>query len=248
MLSKLHSRLGATGTVALAAVMATIAVIGVPAAADPIANSALSLAGVNKKANKALKLAKKKAKQGPQGDTGPAGARGLTGPAGPVGPAGPAGSQGPAGPPGEDGAPGADGEDGAPGADGADGADGEDGADGDPWTAGGTLPAGETVVGQWAVGDPTNPNPSADLVAVSSWLPLSTALSVDDVEWAPNSPAICTGTAASPSAPADTLCVYPVDATGLTWLGALNQGTSGAVFGFELAANTFAWGTWAMTP
>lgn len=78
-----------------------------------------------------------KAKKGPRG---PKGAKGATGAAGP---------QGPAGANGKDGAAGAAGKEGPKGATGA------AGPEGSPWTAGGTLPPGETETGVWG-GGPTS--------------------------------------------------------------------------------------------
>jgi hypothetical protein len=103
--------------------------------------------------------------QGRAGAPGTAGAQGAQGPAGPAGPGGPAGSagQGPAGPAGEKGASGAEGKAGesvkmkvATGGECKEGGSSftvggktEHVCNGSPWTAGGTLPSGQTETGAW---------------------------------------------------------------------------------------------------
>jgi hypothetical protein len=130
-----------------------------------------------------------------------AGQPGPQGAAGPVGPAGPGGARGAKGDPGEK---------------------GEKGDVGSPWTAGGTLPAGATETGAWALG------PTHDPVvygAISFTIPLVGALDPShvhliapdgeelvanpdngEIEKAPQ-PA-CTGSAGQPTAEAGNLCVY----------------------------------------
>jgi hypothetical protein len=146
MLSRLRRRIGVGGVLAVV-VACTVAVMSVPAIAEPVATlsqSATELAkkalGVAKKANKTASKANKTANKALKAAKvpGPAGPAGATGPAGPAGPQGPAGSQGPAG---EQGEPGEQGDPGDPG---------EDGEDGSPWTAGGTLPPGATQTGIWS--------------------------------------------------------------------------------------------------
>ena len=121
--------------------------------------------------------AKAKTKAGPRG---PAGPKGATGAAGPTGPAGSAGATGPGGAQGPQGPAGNNGENGKAGAPGANGTNGETpkieqltgsssecnkeggvkvstkttngtACNGSPWTAGGTLPAGKTETGLWAI-------------------------------------------------------------------------------------------------
>jgi len=107
-----------------------------------------------------------------KGATGPRGPKGATGPAGPQGPAGANGAKGDTGSAGGTGPAGKSVETGNAtvgecpngGAtvqvageaatkkkvcNGAPGANGTDGEDGSPWTAGGTLPPGETETGAW---------------------------------------------------------------------------------------------------
>lgn len=111
---------------------------------------------------------------------GPRGPKGETGPAGPTGPAGLAGKEGPAGKEGKEGKPGEPGKEGKAGADGLNGKTVEsepispnpsntncpqggskftvgseetfacNGQEGSPWTAGGTLPAGQMETGAWS--------------------------------------------------------------------------------------------------
>jgi hypothetical protein len=189
-MSKLFRRYGVAGPIAALAVVAVAVVASVPAMAGPLANSALSLVGVNKTAKKALKVANKANKRamtpGPQG------------PAGPKGDAGAAGAQGPAG------------AAGAAGADGADGADGAPGAPGEPWTAGGTLPSGETETGAWSVGN--IPDGGSAREAISFAIPLAAAIPAANIHAvAPSgtAPAGCgTGTVSDPQADAGHLCVY----------------------------------------
>jgi hypothetical protein len=132
------------------------------------------------------------AKKGPRG---PKGAKGATGPAGP---------QGPAGPKGDAGAPGSNGTNGTNGTDGDDGIsvtsqpfngtlEGKcagqggskfvavngstfacNGEDGSPWAVGGSVPAGETLVGTWAAGRGGSGNP-AQTAPISFPLPLDSA-------------------------------------------------------------------------
>ena len=68
---------------------------------------------------------------------------GSGGPAGPAGANGKDGAQGDKGPEGQQGLQGKQGEPGP---------EGEKGEEGSPWTAGGTLPSGETETGIWAFG------------------------------------------------------------------------------------------------
>jgi hypothetical protein len=78
--------------------------------------------------------------KGLKGKPGAAGSQGAQGIAGPAGAQGPEGKPGTVG---KDGAPG------IPGKDGAAGTPGKDGKDGSPWTAGGTLPSGKSLIGEW---------------------------------------------------------------------------------------------------
>jgi hypothetical protein len=171
---------------------------------------------------------------------------------GPAGPAGPAGPQGPAGSNGKDGAAGAPGADGkgvvvgtAPTGAGAgkcveggitvevegnqaskksvcNGEEGAPGEPGQPWTAGGTLPPGETQTGTWAGDAPAEispTTPSEILLPVSFPLPLEEspeaiyvpALVSGGSGTAPGCPGVIEGT---PQADPGKLCVYEITKTG----------------------------------
>ncbi len=141
------------------------------------------------------------------GDMGPAasaakakkGPRGPRGPKGPTGPAGPAGPQGPAGPKGDTGSA---------------GANGKDGADGSPWTAGGTLPPGETETGTFG----GLSGESFFMAPVSFSIPLAAELDaahVKGIKLSGTPPAECedaghpgAASAANPEAQPGYLCVF----------------------------------------
>ncbi len=158
--------------------------------------------------------------------------KGKTGPPGPAGPAGAAGTQGPAGSNGKDGAAG---KDGSPGTNGTsvtsvklsvgnatctDGGSEFTAAEakkttacnGSPWTAGGTLPKGSSEYGMFVA--VASAGIGAD--ALSFGVPLASAptvhyINVGNKELTPTgeqTSAVCTGTAASPTAPSGALCVY----------------------------------------
>ena len=102
------------------------------------------------------------AKRGKPGKPGKPGPAGPQGPAGPTGPAGPAGAKGDKGDKGDTGAKGDKGEKGAKG------------DKGDPWTAGGTLPSGETETGTWGFGV------SHTKEAVTAPVPISFPIPLED--------------------------------------------------------------------
>jgi hypothetical protein len=177
--------------------------------------------------------------------------KGKAGPAGPAGLAGAAGAQGPAGPAGvgKEGSPGKEGEKGATGT-GATGTAGtsvtsrevkvgetacnkEGGSEftagaskttacnGSPWTAGGNLPSGQTLRGEWGIQEPFSEfheygnAVSFALSLVSA--PAAHILNQNNKELVYNtttkkveevSSSVCTGTPANPTAPSGTLCVY----------------------------------------
>jgi hypothetical protein len=158
--------------------------------------------------------AKPKTKTGPRG---PAGPRGATGATGAQGPAGPAGTQGPAGP------AGAKGETGEPGAKGENGAPGTNGKEGSPWTAGGTLPSGKTLVGDWTLVGAVS-GVAVLATGVSFGIPLATApaphyITTEGKERFYNAEPghekieeraqpECPGSVAEPEAKPGNLCVY----------------------------------------
>jgi hypothetical protein len=261
MFSNLKGRLGVVGL--LAVVLATaVAVVSVPAVAEPVANASQSLAkqvkralGLSKKANKkatrALKLAKRGGQAGAQGPAGPAGQAGAIGPVGPQGPAG---------------APGARGADGI---NGTNGTNGEDGDPGQPWTPDNELPSNATLTGAWGFGLARTDEFRAR-VPISFPIRLPNALGAanvripTDANFATN----CTGTAADPQANPGFLCIYTGHLTGASFspgdflpAAVINAaaaagpaqtlrsaGVSGAVLSFEVSAD-FAQGsgTWAVT-
>ena len=131
------------------------------------------------------------------------------------GPPGPAGSQGAQGPQGPQGSVGVNGKDGT---NGVNGKDGKDGVPGSPWTAGGTLPSGKTLKGEWSVS-------GSGTVIVDSFsfaLPLSAAPLKHYISEKGKEPFFngttkkveeraqpaCPGTPAEPEAEHGNLCVY----------------------------------------
>jgi hypothetical protein len=163
------------------------------------------------------------------------GAAGKTGPAGAAGPAGPQGPQGPAGNTGSNGANGTNGEsvtgkevkktEAACGKLGGVGYTlaGKtenvcNGKEGSPWTAGGTLPEGKTLKGEWSL--IAEASGAFNLVgnSVSFALPLSAnpvkhyirapTEAEKEVSKFPPPPAGCTGNVEEPGAQPGNLCVF----------------------------------------
>ena len=234
MISRIHSKLGTAGFIV--AIVALVAALGGGAYA--------AQQGLNGKQKKEVKNI----------------AKNLV-PAGPVGP------QGPAGPPGAPGAKGDKGDTGATGPAGpagATGATGAPGPEGSPWTAGGTLPPGETETGAWALGSKVvNGN---HIVPLSFNIPLEEApeavyyvnaagLEITAPffeELPPVTPVNCLGSAEEPTAPEGIVCVYADNENlfegSIGFTGLLrNTYVSGATFGFNLTNNSEVWGTWAVT-
>jgi hypothetical protein len=130
------------------------------------------------------------------------GASGKNGAPGLAGLAGAQGTQGPQGAAGARGEPGGKGE------------QGEKGAKGDPGTTGftETLPKGKTEQGVWA----TSGNGGTGSGAISFVIPLASAPATSYVNangkeltgTGEQTPAVCTGSAANPTAPEGVLCVY----------------------------------------
>lgn len=207
--------------------------------------------------------------QGPQGPQGAPGANGLdgapglNGKTGATGPTGPAGADGATGATGADGATGATGSDGATGADGATGTTGADGAtgatgpEGSPWTAGGTLPSGKTVVGAWSVQNPAAG--TTRTVTFSSVLRLPAGQSSTKIVFIPvgGSDANCDdgeGAAASgvnPEADPGYLCVFAAFNTSpaSTVATKLATGNSGGLIVFSIPAESSGglFGAYAIT-
>jgi hypothetical protein len=182
-------------------------------------------------------LASLKGKAGASGAQGLAGATGATGVAGSQGPAGAGGPQG------------AKGETGATGPAGAAGKNGTNGKNGEPWTAGGTLPAGRTETGAWSVGPLASSTGHTEAIeTVASFpIPLAAPLPASGVHFINSAgeevvkgvgqaSAECKGTVAEPSAEPGNLCIYSIPAT----IGEFVKGDSSEIytFAFEEGAGT----------
>jgi hypothetical protein len=183
------------------------------------------------------KIAKQEARKLANSNPGPAGPQGLAGAAGPKGDNGANGQDGQNGSNGSNGSNGtsanataytgpeceeASGESGlkvtSAGPD-AYVCNGENGEEGSPWTAGGTLPSGETLTGSWGFSGFNDASQAVDIsVPISFPIPLAAAL-VDPDGGGPlplpvhhtgsaNFAANCTGTAIAPTAAQGHLCVY----------------------------------------
>lgn len=186
------------------------------------------------------------------------------------GPIGPRGFPGLPGAPGEDGDDGDDGDKGDKGdkgdtgATGATGPEGPEGEEGSPWTAGGTLPSGETLTGTWAFSG--QPSGTLAFAAASFPIPLAAAIPPGNTHVAPD--AECPGTAADPQANAGHMCVFKGALTGAEFAGISTgggfssifppgqgsgpgvggAGTSGAGLAFVVTeANASGYGTFAVT-
>jgi hypothetical protein len=235
-----------------------------------------------------------KATASAKGRPGPRGKPGKPGPAGPQGPAGPAGAQGPAGAKGDKGDSGNAGADGKSaetvsftGSKGpiggvtcpagglevksasattlvCNGKNGNNGAPGEPWTAGGTLPPGETETGTWAFGDidagkAAEPSlPGLIRVPISFSIPLGAGLPESGVHYlAPGGGPTteCPGSVGDPEAEPGNLCVYGSGAENVLWVGiikveieALGASTAGALILFTPSGdNANGFGTWAVS-
>jgi Collagen triple helix repeat (20 copies) len=125
--------------------------------------------------------------------------------AGKPGPAGPAGATGPAGPAG---AAGKNGSNGAPGAPGEPGPKGEEGS---PWTAGGTLPAGATETGDWALSSSEEPLPISFPIPLEEGLEASHVFYIKEGQAGLEHGTECPGTPAEPKAAEGDLCIYMSD-------------------------------------
>jgi hypothetical protein len=150
--------------------------------------------------------------------------QGKTGHAGPAGPAGApgAGSQGPAGAGGAKGETGAAGAAGTNGTNGKDGKNGEKGATGSPWTAGGTLPSGETEQGDWSLAATATATGQRLTSSISFVIPLAAPLTNAEkcgtagkpaclshfIKEGGTPPSACPGTVQEPKAEAGNLCVF----------------------------------------
>jgi Collagen triple helix repeat (20 copies) len=233
-----------------------------------------------------------KGKQGPRGKTGKTGPAGPAGPVGPAGAPGAKGDPGAPGANGINGAAGAsvtsaavptgvatcsgrggsefkagavvttacNGKEGVAGADGAPGAPGPEGS---PWTAGGTLPAGKTETGTFAVG-PFGTGVTSGRAAISFTIPLAAGVGAI-VQPLPESAsqaekdaaaAACPGGTENPIATPGFLCVYELNSFGLKLISVQNPETGevgeggkvGALLRYEeVEPAGFSRGVWAVT-
>jgi hypothetical protein len=178
-------------------------------------------------------------KAGAAGKNGANGANGVNGATGPQGPAGATGAQGAQGPAGTAGAAG---ENGAPG------------KEGSPWTAGGTLPSGQSETGTWAFKED-------GIVAISFPIRLEGSLAAAKTHFVTVAQAekhevtACPGTVAEPTAEAGNLCAYEGfmdNATAAFFFAGQtsSQGAAaaGAILTFNVSATPgIGMGTWAVT-
>jgi trimeric autotransporter adhesin len=252
MLSPLRNRFGIPGVISVIALV--FAMFGGAYAASDSGDGTGSATASAEKANKAQK--------GPRGPRGPRGPKGKPGSPGPAGPQGPAGAAGAKGDKGDKGLQGIQGLQGVPGEDGEDGATGPEGPEGSPWTAGGTLPSGETLTGAWSLG----PSSAAGALRTTGSFPIplsaTDALAIGSSEihrMAPAAPAApgCTGgTVGVPKADPGHLCIYMgAETSVLAW--SVQQPSTAAnnkidTSGFMLFAGVSAaagggHGTWAVT-
>jgi hypothetical protein len=177
MLTRLRTRFGTAGLIV--AIVALIAAVGGTALA---ASGALT----GKQKKEVTKIAKK-----------------YAGAPGAAGPAGPAGANG------KDGAKGDKGDTGAQGAQGPQGIQGKEGKqakEGSPWTAGGTLPSGESEYGHWAYGL-TGTEETLATAPISFVIPTDEAPTLHYVPFGGSDPG-CPGSLSEPAASPGNLCVF----------------------------------------
>jgi collagen triple helix repeat protein len=136
------------------------------------------------------------------------------------GKAGPAGPQGAVGSTGKDGLPGAEGKQGTQGTQGIQGIEGKEGREGSPWTAGGVLPSGKSLKGEWSVVATAKEATNQFANSVSFALPLASAPAThfirigegeneEESKWAPAiKEGKCKGSVTAPEASPGNLCVF----------------------------------------
>jgi len=162
------------------------------------------------------------------------------------------GAAGPAGPAGLTGVVGAKGATGATGVAGSPGSPGAPGAPGSPWTAGGTLPAGETETGTWGY---VLAKEEEETVDISFTIPLKAALpeaNVHIIKVAGEEENVCPGSSTEPEAEPGNLCLYVNSPPGLTGTPTipsfLVSRVSGAVIVVSAGEEpSIGLGTWAVT-
>ena len=252
MLTKLRTRFGAPGVIAVVALV--FAMAGGAWAASG------GLSGKQKKEVKKIAQteAKKFATAGPQGPTGaqgPAGAPGKDGTNGTNGTNGVNGTTGAKGATGATGPTGEAGEEGLEGEAGPKGATGVTGPEGSPWTAGGTLPSGKSEYGTWSAG-PISEGGFGTWTSISIPIPLASgpALHYMGEGATPTTP--CPGTFEAPKAAPGNLCVYRSNGFELafaeeenpeTGISAEGAGKSGANLFFAGEEFQSARGVWVVT-
>lgn len=249
MISKLHERLGTAGFVI--SIVALVAALGGGAYAATGGLTGQQKKEVTKIAQAEAKKFAKKGPAGPEGKQGPAGAAGKDGSNGTNGSNGTDGAAGAAGAPGTNGKTVLNGTT-APASTTGEVGDfyirtstsqiygpktasgwgsptsllGEEGPEGQPWTAGGTLPAGATETGTYLTPLARGNEPLK--AAISFTLPLASALEEANVHYIlPNgkerifkgevdneltfeeiTSTACTGNVANPKATSGNLCIY----------------------------------------
>jgi hypothetical protein len=285
MFSPLRNRFGIPGVISVIALV--FAMFGGAYAAN---NSGAGKATASAKAKQGPRG--KTGKTGPAGPAGPAGPQGSAGAKGDTGAQGSKGDKGDNGEKGTNGTNGTNGADGespeelatlAPGEEGCvsggvlygtangdqfpicNGKEGKDGKEGSPWTAGGTLPSGETETGAWAAtGDESDTN--GVYAAVSFPIPLEESLDESHVVWAIGlpKPEGCNVPGTGPSNPGAKpgyLCVYPGSIGAFALFdhigdpsanqelgGTAGAGLSGALIAFKAPSEPVALtGTFAVT-
>jgi hypothetical protein len=148
------------------------------------------------------------------------------------------------------------------------------GKEGSPWTAGGTLPEGQTEKGVWSVAFTASAAQQVGSSPISFNIPLAAPIGIGNVfligieegegelKQSPAIPSHCEGTVANPGAAAGNLCAFTklkINAEDISALGAKfanpaegggeTAGTPGAVLGVGStgAGLVLADGTWAVT-
>ena len=213
-----------------------VAICALVLALTGAAFAAGALTGKQKK--EVEKIAKKFA--GKPGPAGPAGANGAPGPQGPAGPAGAAGKEGPQG------------------------KEGKQGLEGSPWTAGGTLPSGETETGAWAfIVGPEQPTFHVPIGKSPISFPIPVAdpgeggtLTLNLLKQGEGETAACPGNFREPKAEPGQLCVYArveLDTGPGLELDIPGNGSAseiiagGTVYSSEGEEGGYAEGSWAVT-
>jgi len=220
MISRIHSKLGTAGFIV--AIVALIAALGGAAIA-----AAPKLNPTQKKEVKKIAQTEAKKFSGVPGPAGAAGAPGAKGDKGDKGDQGEKGEKGEKGPKGDK---------------------GDKGDEGSPWVAGGVLPSGKTETGTWAVGGATAIH--VEWLDISFNIPLSAAPTVVFNEPETTN---CPGTFEDPKAAAGKLCLYVMESNGLALFTAPGPPfpffptKAGAIVAFDMGAEDFGFGTWAVT-